>query len=304
MRLDRIFGVYNEGDHKIINILGMKLKLNINAGKTSKLIEKQLHLLHRDLNRTIQKNLTVCVQHQNTFLRYKNINNSRDVVLVATGPTLNYFPASNSSSSFVYVGCNAAFKCNKMKLDYLFIQDYEACKDYIEDVPKYVDRQCELFYGFTLEYRKDRNKVIPESIAINANAHRYYTDWAPIKYFKSEFVYDISTQPLCCWGTIAFPTMQFILWTNPKRVYLVGCDCSSSHYDKTPLADNLSDLSHLINKWKVLRDFAYRYYPDTEIISVNPVGLRGIFKEVWTEEYLAEHPEIRQELGDNIEILN
>ena len=36
---------------------------------------------------------------------------------------------------------------------------------------------------------------------------------------------------------------------------------------------------------------------------MNPVGLRGIFKEVWTESYLAEHPEIRDELGDKIEIL-
>ena len=55
--------------------------------------------------------------------------------------------------------------------------------------------------------------------------------------------------------------------------------------------------------WSQLKDFAACYYPDVEIISVNPVGLRGIFKDVWTESYLAEHPEIRDELGDKIEIL-
>ena len=31
--------------------------------------------------------------------------------------------------------------------------------------------------------------------------------------------------------------------------------------------------------------FARQYYPETEIISINPVGLRGLFKDVYTEEY-------------------
>ena len=34
-----------------------------------------------------------------------------------------------------------------------------------------------------------------------------------------------------------------------------------------------------------LKTFADQYYPDTEIISINPVGLKGLFKDIYTEEY-------------------
>lgn len=36
----------------------------------------------------------------------------------------------------------------------------------------------------------------------------------------------------------------------------------------------------------------YMSYPDMEIISVNPVGLKGLFRDVYTESYLNDHPEI------------
>ena len=37
----------------------------------------------------------------------------------------------------------------------------------------------------------------------------------------------------------------------------------------------------VIKLWLKLKKFAKTYYPDTEIISVNPVGLKGIFKDVY-----------------------
>ena len=48
----------------------------------------------------------------------------------------------------------------------------------------------------------------------------------------------------------------------------------------------------LVNSWKWVKDFTNRFYPGTEIISVNPVGLKGLFRDVYTEAYLKEHPEI------------
>ena len=180
------------------------------------------------------------------------------------------------------------------------MQDYEAVRDYIEEVPNKITTACELFYGYTCEHDKNLQKVIPESYTIKHDAKRYYTDWTNIKNFVPEFVMDISSQPLGCCGSVAFPAMQFILWTNPKRIYLVGCDCSNAHYDNTPLGDNHTSLSFLIEPWKNFKNFAQRYYPETEIICVNPVGLKGIFKEVYTKSYLEKHPEIESE---NIEIL-
>ena len=33
-----------------------------------------------------------------------------------------------------------------------------------------------------------------------------------------------------------------------------------------------------------MKEFAETYYPDTEIISINPVGLKGVFKDEFTEK--------------------
>ena len=297
--LEYIFSIKNSSDkkHKIITILGIKLKIK---KKENSRIDGQLNNLHRELNRNIQKNLSICFQHQKVFSQYKNINNGKKLALIATGPTLNYYkPLQN----VINVGCNSSFK-KGIPLNYLFMQDYEAVKDYIEEVPEYVSKDCKLFYGFTMEYHKVPKKIIPESIAIKHGACRYYTDWAPIKDFKPAFVHDISSQPIGCMGSVAFPSLQFMLWTNPETIYLVGCDCSDSHYDNTPLLDKtFNDLSFLILPWKEMKIFANAYYPETEIISVNPIGLRGIFRDVYTQSYLDEHPEIRGELGDDIEIL-
>ena len=51
-------------------------------------------------------------------------------------------------------------------------------------------------------------------------------------------------------------------------------------------------------KLKQIRD---TYYPEVEIVSINPVGLKGMFHDVYTKSYLAEHPEID---SSTVEIIN
>ena len=143
---------------------------------------------------------------------------------------------------------------------------------------KYTGNKCIKFYGLTTEFDGQYHRVIPENHALSANALRYRTDWEDnTETFQCKFAYDISTQPLGCFGSIVFPALQFALWTNPKRIYIVGCDCSNTgHFDKSK-SDNLS---YLIHPWKIFKEFVQIYYPETEIISVNPVGLRGLFTDI------------------------
>ena len=287
--IEHIFSVKNSKDnsHKNITLLGFKVKLRKKTSETitRNMLRDELSIIHRELNRNIQKNLSICIQHQKVFPKYKNIHNGQKIALICTGPTLKYF---EGMKDLIYVGCNAACKYDKLKLDYLFMQDYEGCIKYMYDLPESFINNCKLFYGYTTEHNPKSLKVIPEDIAIKHGAQRYYTDWANIRNFKPEFVCDISTQPLCCFGTVAFPALQFILWTNPKKIYLVGCDCSTGHYDGTA-----GDARHLIKRYQILKLFAQRYYPETEIISVNPVGLRGVFKDIYTENYLAANPQCK-----------
>ena len=81
--------------------------------------------------------------------------------------------------------------------------------------------------------------------------------------------------------------LQFALWTNPKRIYLVGADCTSNghaeglgyHKLKGSAQD---DFSRLLLGWKKIADYIKNYYPQIEIVSVNPVGLKGLFKDIYT----------------------
>ena len=41
--------------------------------------------------------------------------------------------------------------------------------------------------------------------------------------------------------------------------------------------------NRVIDKWKELKEFANAFYPDIEIISINPVGLKGIFIDQYQE---------------------
>ena len=53
--------------------------------------------------------------------------------------------------------------------------------------------------------------------------------------------------------------------------------------------------------WKKIKEYRDSKYPDIEIISVNPVGLKGLFTDVYTKSYVDEHPEL---LKENVKIMD
>jgi len=247
------------------------------------------------INRIVEKKLSTMQLHQRTFPQFKAKHTGQDVVILATGNTLNHYEKIPKA---IHIGVNRAFEFDKVKLNYLFAQDYFATKDFIDAMDEYKGNKCQKFYGITVEWG-DYIRVIPESHAIKANALRYRTDIEQIAGFRYNFAYDLSSQALGCFTSIAFPAAQFALWTNPKRIFLVGCDCNMQNHfsgDST-----IEDLARLIAPWKEFKKFAMVYYPDTEIISINPVGLRGVFRDVYTRSYLDKHPEIDPDFVEIIE---
>lgn len=231
------------------------------------------------INRLIQTNLSTCFLHLQTFPKFKGIHRGKDICLVASGVIADkYFPVKDR----IHIGVNRSFQIGnyRIPMDYVFIQDYSGkTKEYIDDLDNYRPKECTKFYGLTTEWSNTPNRTIPESHAIKAHALRYRTDWSPIDGFIPEFAYDISTQPLGCFGSIVFPALQFALWTYPKRIYLVGCDCTTSGYAYDKNDKNFLLPNKIIDAYKKFKAFTNKYYPDIEIISVNPVGLKGIFKD-------------------------
>ncbi len=221
--------------------------------------------------------------HQNSFAKFNRCNTEKAVVIVGAGPTVNNFiPIKNA----IYIGLNRAFKLKEIKFNYLFAIDKGGIKDYFDEFFEYNDSDCIKFIGdqnIGIEYQ------IPESKIKGRNILRYITTAGQ---FADRFTYHIESEPLGNFQTVSLQAMQFALYTNPAKIYLVGIDCSANgHFTgKTEFTESRTEaefknnMTNSIYHWKKLKDFAKTYYPDTEIISVNPVGLKGIFKDWYQAE--------------------
>ena len=221
------------------------------------------HALRNDLLHLIDHSISTAILHQKTFPRFKNIHQGQEIVLVATGPTAKDYKRIDSA---IHIGVNRAFRLDNIDLHYLFMHDYSAVKSYIKESHRYKPENCTKFYG----------EAIPESNMIEANALPYCTRLQKDSNGKFRFCRWLDSEPIGLAGSVIFAAMQFALWTNPQTIYLVGCDCSDGHFDGQP---NEHSASYLIPSWIQLKEFAQRYYPETEILSINPVALQGVFNE-------------------------
>lgn len=228
-------------------------------------VMRELYLIKRDID--------AYSLHSKTFSKYKNMFNGQNVVLVATGPTLKYFVPIQDA---VYVGVNSAFLYDKIHLDFLFIQDY-GTKSYLEKALEYKTKK---FYGIL---NKKPEIIIPESVAIRHSAERYYTNYVKDPKINQDLdlVYDITTHPLTDYNSVVFSAIQFIAYANPKQLYLVGCDCNTAGQFNTKTPNHLN-LNCVKNGWQKTKEFMSIYYPETKIVSINPVGLTGLFNDVYT----------------------
>lgn len=262
----------------LYNNTAMLWEIKHYAQRAEHLVRRAEHLVRADI--------AAAALHRDTFAGCKNKFAGRDVVLIATGPSFSKFKPVPGA---IYVGVNRAFAQDKAKLDYLFIQDGEFRDTGLFE--KAGEYPCEKFYGIMRPgLMPERKYTISESEAVRHNAKRFYLNvsWDPI--FRAEpldFPFDISVQPLVAATTVAVSAMQFILYGNPRRIYLVGCDCSTAgHFDKKSqtqeVRDNNDYSDHLSDEWRKIKEFADAFYPETEIISVNPVGLKGLFKDEYS----------------------
>lgn len=246
--------------------------------------------------------IIVADQHKKVFPQFKNIHKCKKVAIVGAAPSLQHY---TPIKDLIHISLNRVFTFNKIKFDYIFAVDYKGIKDYVKELIEY---KCTKFLGQYINSGMAVEMKIPEYIIEDANAYKFYSD---NKYFKikTQIYQDISSAPLMDFYSIAFCALHFAFWTHPKTIYIIGCDCSpNGYFDKSKQRESNAKLKEIfsvvINGYKKLKDFRDSYYPDVEIISVNPVGLRGMFRDVYTQSYLDANPDIAEELGSNIEILD
>jgi len=256
----------------------LRLCLSLIRGKDRKNAFHRRHYWslhpHSAVENAVARAMSTCSMHRESFLRFKNCNAGRDVVLVASGPTLaRYVPVPGA----VHIGVNTAVRFGKVPMDYVFIQDAHGRRDLVQEINDYRPNSgCVKFYGI-MDERRANDYTVSESDAIAAGALRYRVDLG----LAQRMEYDITSFPLATFGTVALPAAAFALWTNPRRLYLVGCDCSSGYFYDGKADDPRLARRHdeMVSGYRALKRFAEKWYPDTEIVSVNPVGLKGMFRD-------------------------
>lgn len=216
--------------------------------------------------------------NEETFKKYKNCNYGKEIAIVAPGPTLNKYKPMDK---VLHIGLNKATFREDIKFDYVFMQDYMVTKGYIYNLGEERFKNTKKFFGIMSDSTYEGKGTIPESVSINLGAERYSL-LNHLPFFNYIYPRDIAYAPLATSNNVAGSAIQFALYTNPKRIYIVGCDCTSGYFNQKN--SKITKKNDYIEAWTQLKHFADIYYPETEIVSVNPVGLKGLFcRDIFTE---------------------
>lgn len=236
------------------------------------------------------RNYSTALLHQKTFLPYKNYcKGERPVVVCGAGPTLQEYQPIEGA---VHIALNRAFLYPKVDFDFVYAQDFDGIKMVQQELIEYKGNHCVKLLG----QGNGGPKEIPESLALKCNALRFATDMYMIKSgWWSKFVFDIDSRAVGGMPNVGLSAMQFALYLNPNILYIVGCDMSGGHFvntnqskteiekERKVMESRWDNQEKLINKWQECKEFAGRYYPDTRIVSVNPVGLKGVFEDLYQQ---------------------
>lgn len=227
------------------------------------------------------------VEHQKVFPKYRNIHHDKSLVLFACGPTLDAYDLRLDA---VHIGVNRAFRAGKAELDYIFSQDYHTAT--LDGIIEYGSGRCRKFFGS--HYCAP---PIPYSTLALCGGERYYfIDQNPGSLWP--YPPDISVLPFATYGSVTQVAATFALYTGINKLYIVGCDTTMvGHSITTGYSASESRAEVSVNLeldgWRKFKTYAEQFYPNCEVISINPVGLKGLFKDVYTKSYLAAHPEIK-----------
>ncbi len=265
-------------------------------------LEEELHALrkicHGNLFK-IQTKIEASSIHPKTFGEFRGVNEGKDFVLCASGPSILHFNSSMISNG-KFCGVNSAVRKSDIDFDYLFCQDHHFEKGKNQFINEFDNGKCIKFYGKIENQRilaMDGNINLRKKYGGNVHTHRLpfedvLTNHAR-PYILSEYMgqmpYNLEYEPMADVGGTVFSAMQFALFTNPKRIFLVGCDHTSGYFYDPDF--KMFDASIQASNWvRFIMPYIKENYPNIQIISVNPVGLRGLFRDVYTRNFIRKHP--------------
>ena len=204
--------------------------------------------------------------------KFKNLHNGGTAILFTTGPSLSKYVSLPNSEKYIKIGVNQIYNYPDIlsNLNYYYYGSHYYLD---EEHRKNIDIICTKNKNITTlasAYEDGRSHKDINRGNINPERANELNS-LPFENTLHTFTNDVAEY--CTLGhSIVFPPLQHILYMGIKKLYLVGCDGGftqgKSSYDE-----------HLLYWWKKFVEFKNTYYPDVEIISVNPVSLKGWFDQ-------------------------
>ncbi len=297
--LKTIFSIRNDREktgYKIVTLLGLKFRYKKFKSKFEK-FQEEIASLKEFIYQSSWFPQKVAALHQKVFPQFHNIHNEDNLVVVGCGSTLNYYePLKNAK----HIALNRSIRYKKIGYDYAFIWDLPDTKlEEPEFINEFLGYDCIKFVGCFLH--DDYNVQTDINLPYKNKLYRCYSSSRAglgLPVCDEVIHQDISLFPLADFCSISFGALNFAAYTHPKRIFLVGLDTVQA-----PCFDGKEhpyQMDNIIKGYKLFKIFMEKYYSDVEVISINPVGLKGLFRDVYTRSYLKVHPEL---LNENVEIL-
>jgi hypothetical protein len=251
------------------------------------------------------KNIPSKKTYINNFLeKYKNIHSNDIGIIFFAGPSLNktsiksiveHVKNENPGKNIICYGCSRCYMKTEM-LQYLNYYSFgdgypdPKCNKYKIEIDDFLKKNPNII-SFVSSYRDGKvAKGYTEEIISNLPNNATPID----TYGLYEIYKDISKYPMT--NHFGGPHMtQIFLYMGIKKIYIVGSDSTKSAVHNRKKGWNIQNHTgyfynhddskqtvdpHYIYWWIRIKQFIEKEYPESEIISINPVGLKGIFKDV------------------------
>lgn len=220
--------------------------------------------------------------NSNAFSKYKNYYTNNLAVICGTGYTLNQY---NPIVGAIHIGCNRCLFYDKLIFDFYFFNDWSKVPAgiYRDKILSYTPKIAKFFgtfpqqrsFGCVEDHAKKGGAILYDMEGPGGGSYQVEID----KYYMGD-------------GGMSsvFVQMQFALFCGFSTIYIVGCDIDNlkdkDHNKRYFFADlkivsSPSWYAPLKEKWKLMKTFANNNYPNTKIISINPIGLKGLFEDIY-----------------------
>lgn len=197
------------------------------------------------------------------FIPFKRRHAGAQAILYGTGPTLSRYDYLEDDGRRLRVGLNS-FIATGRPLDYYFFGHRDArAQAYMAAAAA--------FQGVKFGYVSVDGESDPIWLSL-----RQALDLGALPYHLTrEIAYrdDIARHPLVD-HAINFSALQFLVYTGVSKIHLVGCDATQIVSYQDSRLDRDRNVEVMLEAWRAFAGYARSR---VKVVSINPVGLAGLF---------------------------